>query len=41
VLSSRGKAAAFIGGEETPGAWARGLARASGEAGSGTGLAPV
>jgi hypothetical protein len=40
-VRNRGKAAAFIGGEEAPGAWARGLAHASGKAGSGTGPAPV
>jgi hypothetical protein len=40
-VRNRGKAAAFIGGEEAPGAWARGLAHVSGEVGSGTGPAPV
>jgi hypothetical protein len=40
-VRNRGKAAAFIGGEEAPGVWARGLAHASREAGSGMGPAPV
>jgi hypothetical protein len=40
-VRNKGKAAAFIGGEEAPGAWARGLAHASGEADSGMGPAPV
>jgi hypothetical protein len=40
-VRNRGKAAAFKGGEEARGAWARSLAHASGEAGSGTGRAPV
>jgi hypothetical protein len=40
-VRNRGKVAAFKGGEEARGAWARGLAHASGEAGSETGPAPV